>query len=91
MYLQILTSVILKSTAAALMLCATIPKDRTAVCVKLDFQGKDGHAEVSNETSQIKYRAREIAVLKFISALSSRRLNVTKIINNQLMISVFRY
>ena len=46
MYLQILTNVILKSTAAALMLCATISKDRTAVCVNLDFQGTDGHAEV---------------------------------------------
>ena len=46
MYLQILTNVILKSTAAALMLCATISKDRTAVCVNLDFQGTDGYAEV---------------------------------------------
>ena len=46
MYFQILTSVPRESTTAVLMLCATIPRDRTTVHANLDIMEMDGIAKV---------------------------------------------
>ena len=46
MIFQILTSVPRESTTAVLMLCATIPRDRTTVRANLDILEMEGPAEV---------------------------------------------
>ena len=45
-HFQILTSAQKENTTAVLMLCATIPRDRTTVHVNLDILEMDRHAQV---------------------------------------------
>ena len=51
MIFQILTSVPRESTTAVLMLCATIPRDRTTVHANLDILEREGPAEVDANIS----------------------------------------
>ena len=46
MHIWILTNVVQKSTAAVLMLCATMPRVHTTVHVNLDTLGTNGLAKV---------------------------------------------
>ena len=48
MFLQMLTSVLRESTTAVLMLCATIPRDRTTVHANLDILEMDCPAQVNH-------------------------------------------
>lgn len=56
---------------------AAIPKDRATVNVNQDFHGTDGHAKVMQYISLIKYGARGIVLLKIISTMSTRTLNIS--------------
>ena len=48
MFLQMLTSVLRESTTAVLMLCVTIPRDRTTVHANLDILEMDCPAQVNH-------------------------------------------
>ena len=48
MFLQMLTSVSRESTTAVLMLCVTIPRDRTTVHANLDILEMDRLAQVNH-------------------------------------------
>ena len=50
-FFQTLTSVLRESTTAVLMVCATIPRDRTTVHVNLDILEMEGPAEVDENLS----------------------------------------
>ena len=50
-YFQISMSAHKKSTTAVLMLCATIPRDRTAVHANLDILEMEGPAKVDENIS----------------------------------------
>ena len=50
-FFQTLTSALRESTTAVLMVCATIPRDRTTVHVNLDILEMDGLAEVDENLS----------------------------------------
>ena len=47
MIFQMMTSVLRENTTAVLMLCVTIPRDRTTVHVNLDIREMDCPAEVN--------------------------------------------
>ena len=48
MIFQMMTSVLKESTTAVLMLCVTIPRDRTTAHANLDILEMDKHAKVNH-------------------------------------------